>query len=163
LKWNNIWSEYILFENLLSLLLFGTFLIPILLILLIKKRIIKYTLLGIFLLLLALAWFPIMFSGIFLINDLSTGNGYRKVFEYKLTNNEYFSIYRTPDKGAFGGDYKMYSIDKKLGLGFISRNKLGPDEYKLLQNVHENTEVLIYKQDSIFIDNKLLQGKGDIK
>lgn len=107
--------------------------------------------------------FVIMFLGIFLFNDLIIGNGYRQIYEKELSKNKYFSIYRTPNTGAFGGDYKTYSIDEKLPLEFVKRHFLLQGEYEFHQDIKNNTETIIFGKDTIFVDNKMLDKKGVLK
>ena len=164
LGYNRIYSSFLIFENVLKFLSFLYFIIvPLLLILLIKNKTIKRLLLVIDIVLLVMGSFVIMFLGIFLINDIIIGNGYRHIFERELSKNKYFSIYRTSDAGAFGGDYRVYSIDKKLPLGFVKRHFLLQDEYQFYQDVRNNTEKIIFGEDTIFVDNDLLDKKGDLK
>jgi hypothetical protein len=104
-----------------------------------------------------------MFVGIFAWNDIKTDNGYRKIFEQEIGDNEYFCIYRTPDKGALGGDYRAYTIDNKLALGFIRRRQLRPNEYEVHQNIPKDINTIIYQNDTITYSNKELKGKGQLK
>jgi hypothetical protein len=59
--------------------------------------------------------------------------------------------------------HKAYSIDKKLPLGFVKRYFLLQEEYEFHQDIKNNTETIIFGKDTIFVDNKLLDKKGDLK
>jgi len=157
LKWADIWSNYIIVENILNVVLYLSWIIPILLILLINRKKIKYIFLVIYSLILILLSFPLFFVGTFLFNDLITNNGYSKVYEKELNKREKFVIYITPDKGAFGGSNKMYSLDKKLGFGFVKRKNLDPSEYKLNQGIFTNIDTVYFKKDTMIIDNNKIE------
>jgi len=163
LESNEIHSKYLVVENFMKLLTFFVWIVPILLIFLIKKKIVKYILLTISAILIIINGLFIMFLGTFFINDLFVGNGYRQIFEKKISNDRYFSIYRSPDEGAFGGDSRTYMIDKKLVFGLVKRHSLKPEEYEIHQDIKNKTETIIIEKDTIFVDNKLLKGKGDLK
>ncbi len=163
LERNEIHSKYLVIENIMKLLFFFVWIVPILLTFLIKKKVVKYSLLTIGVILIIINSFSIIFLGVFFINDLFVGNGYRQIFEKKISNNTYFSIYRSPDEGAFGGDFRTYTVDRKYFLGFVKRHSLRPEEYEIHQNIKDKTETIIIEKDTIFVDNKLLIGKGDLK
>jgi len=163
LEKNEIHSKYLIVENLLKLLFFFVWIVPILLIFLIKKKLVKYVLLTISAILIIINGFFIFFLGMFFINDLFVGNGFRQIFEKEISNNTYFSIYRSPDEGSFGGDYRTYTVDRKFLLGFVKRHQLNPEEYVINQDIKNNSETIIIGRDTIFIDNKLLKGKGNLK
>jgi len=121
-------STNITFENnsIHSSLILGFFLTPLLGIFwltYIRKTWIKTIsiLLYIFLLLpfYAVSSLAIIFttSDVFSMNN----NGYRAIFEKPFENNRSLIVYRTPDKGAFGGDFIDVALVKRLGLGLIDR------------------------------------------
>ena len=153
LKWGNIWSHSILFENIQSLIIFfGSIIIPVLAIILIKRKLIRYILLTILFFGIILLAFPLTFVGMFLISDLKTGNGFQKIHEQPLNEKDKFVIYITPDKGALGGSNKIYSVDRELIWGFHTRKRLKPDEYNLIQSREPRIDTIFYRNETIIID-----------
>lgn len=67
----------------------------------------------------------------FTFNDIMINNGFRPVFESDLRDGRYLVIYRTPDLGAFGGDYIAAATVRKLFPGLIKRDFL-PKESRVV-------------------------------
>jgi hypothetical protein len=125
---------------------------PVLAIILIKRKLIRYILLTILFFGVIILAFPLTFVGIFLINDLKTGNGFQKIHEQTLNEKDKFVIYITPDKGALGGANKVYSVDRELFWGFHKRKRLKPDEYNLIQSREPRIDTIFYLYETIIID-----------
>ncbi len=163
LEHNEIHSRFLFIENVMKLLTFFVWIVPILLIFLIKKKIVKYILLSISAIVILINSYFILFLGMFFINDLFIGNGYRQIFEKKISGNKFFSIYRSPDEGALGGDYRTYTVDTKYIFGIVKRHELSSNEYSLQQDIKNNCETIIIGNDTIFVDNTLIEKKGNLK
>ena len=99
-----IHSKNLFLENLFGLLIFFSWIIPLLLLFLIQTKFLRNILLAIYSLLIILSSPIILFVGMLVIDDFIIGNGFRQIFEKEISDNKFFSIYRTPDQGALGGD-----------------------------------------------------------
>jgi hypothetical protein len=153
LGWNSIWNHSVRFHTIKNVITFFSWIIiPILAILLIKRQILRYVILTIYSVILILLAFPLTFVGFFLINDLKTNNGFQKIHEQALNENEKFVIYLTPDKGALGGLNRIFTIDRELIWGFHKRKRLKPGDYKLIQSREPSVDTIFYRNDTIVID-----------
>jgi len=158
LEKNEIYSSYLIVENIRKLVFFFVWIVPILLITQLKKNIIKDILLIISFILFLVNSESIVTIGISYVKDLYIGNGYRQIFEKKLPNNTYFSIYKSPENTfPEGGSFEVYTINTKYILGFIKRHSLNKKEYEVQQNIPNKSELFIIGKDTVFVDNKLLQ------
>ncbi len=75
--------------------------------------------------LLSFALYTVSFLAIlFTVNDVikMNNNGYRAIHEIPIGEDSFIVIYRTPDTGAFGGDFIDTALVKKIGLGIMSRD-----------------------------------------
>lgn len=104
-----------------------------------------------------------MFIGFFAWKDILWDNGYRKIYEQQIDDNQYFCVYRTPDKGAFGGDWIEYTIDNKLILGFVRRRELRTAEYEIHQNIPDGINTITYQGHTITYKTAEVWHKGDLK
>ncbi len=148
----DIYSTIILLENIYKLLLLFVWLIPLAYIFYIKDKIIRYLLIVLCSVLGIYCIGMLSFLSMFLINDLFTGNGYKQIFNTKLKNNTIFSIYKSPDMGALGGNWTIYSIDKKIIPGLVHRRKLNYKDYILSKDYIHNTERIIIGLDTITLN-----------
>ena len=46
---------------------------------------------------------------------------------------------------------------------FVERHELHSNEIDILSDENNNFETIIYNQDTIFVDRRLLVGKGDLR
>ncbi len=122
-------STNITFENntLHSTLILGFFLVPLLGIFwltFIKQNLIKFISLTIYILLLLPFYAVSSLAIIFTANDVFSmnNNGYRAIYETPIENSRSLIVYRTPDKGALGGDFIDVAVVKRIGLGLVDRD-----------------------------------------
>jgi len=153
----DIYSNSLLVENIKNLLFGFAWIVPIILILLIRKKVIKYILLAVSAILIIFKGVYLFFLGVFLVNNLIDGNGYKQLFEKEISNNKYFSIYECPDESDFEGSNKLYAIDKKLPLGFVKRQPLNVEEYEFHQGLKNRTDIVLFGRDTISVDNKIVE------
>ncbi len=85
----DIYSSSLLVENIKNLLFGFAWIVPIILILLIRKKVIKYILLAFSAILIIFKGVYLFFLGVFLVNILIDGNGYKQLFEKEISNNKY--------------------------------------------------------------------------
>ncbi|MFB6344021.1 hypothetical protein ACE1ET_20040 [Saccharicrinis sp. FJH62] len=150
----DIWSEYIIVENLLNIITYFGWILPFLLISIIKIKALKYSLFLLYSFVLIVFSFKLLFLGIMFFNDLMTSNGFEKVYEKTLNNKETFAIYKTPDSGAMGScSSTIYCIQKNLFLGFVKRYSLNESEYELKQGIYSKIDSIFYQNDTIIFDN----------
>ncbi|MDP2362529.1 MAG: hypothetical protein Q8M94_02035 [Ignavibacteria bacterium] len=159
----NIFSKYLFFENLTTLIQLNIWFVPFLLIFLIRKKINRIIALSTSAVLLIILSPFIFILNIWGIDNLLIGNGYRKIYEKEISNQQYFSIYRSPDEGALGGDLKVYAIDNKLPLGFVKRDLLSIGDFDLSHNYRINIDTVIFNNDTIIVHCDKLIGKGDLR
>lgn len=160
---NGIHSEFRVVEPIINLLIYLFFVFsPFLVILpIIKTKDSKNKLLD-FAIPIFLIGSPIiiLFFSILVIDICYGKPSISKIFEQKLSNNNYFCVYLTPDYGAWdtGVSQEVYSIDNKLPLGIVKSNFLLPNEYKIYHDEKNDTETIKIDNNSIFIDRKSFKG-----
>ncbi|MFV1883764.1 MAG: hypothetical protein ACMZ7B_04705 [Balneola sp.] len=122
-------STNITFENntLDSALLLGFFTVPLMGIFwltYIKQTWIKAVSILVYILLLLPFYAVSSLAIIFTANDVFSmnNNGYRAIFENPIEDDRSLIVYRTPDKGALGGDFIDVAVVKRIGLGLVNRN-----------------------------------------
>ncbi len=121
-------STNITFENntLHSALILGFFTVPLMGIFwltYIKKTWVKAISILVYILLLLPFYTVSSLAIIFTANDVFSmnNNGYRAIFETPIEDDRSLIVYRTPDKGALGGDFIDVALVKRIGLGLIDR------------------------------------------
>lgn len=159
--WIEIYNSNIFFENILKLFVGFAWIVPILLIFLIKEKLVRYILLASVMIILFVCglWSLLFIVDAWVMNDLLTGNGFNQIYEKKISDNRYFSVYITPGMGGLGGSWDMYTIDKKLPFGFVNRHKLTNAEFKCERGSKLNTEIIIIGKDTVTIDSDLIEKK----
>ncbi len=161
---NEIHSKFLIIESCLRFLWFlYVVYVPFVLVFFIRNKLVKTILLLIGLFFVFLGSLMVAFVGVVMVDDVVKGNGFRQIFEKEISGNVYFSIYRSPDQGAMGGDHRMCSVDRKFPLGFVKRHFLLSSEYYSVRDTGLNTETFFVGQNTIFVDYEQLKGKGDLK
>ena len=122
-------STNITFENntLHSALILGFFTVPLMVffwLTYIKQTWVKVVSILVYILLLLPFYTVSSLAIIFTANDVFSmnNNGYRAIFETPIEDDRSLIIYRTPDKGAFGGDFIDVAVVKRIGLGLVDRD-----------------------------------------
>ncbi|WP_324672168.1 hypothetical protein [Hymenobacter sp. GOD-10R] len=118
-----VYSTSILINQLFSVYKLFIVFIPLLFIFSISRTKLKIVLSALYSALLILVSPALLLASAFIIGDLGTNNGLRKVYEYKLSDGYLFSIYRTRNEGALGGNDLIIYKEKKLTPGIIYRTK----------------------------------------
>lgn len=84
--------------------------------------------------------FYISFFLVFLIrlNDVINlnNNGFRAIYQVPIDNNKRIVIYRTPDRGGFGGDFIDEALVNDIGFGLIKRNFSNEINYEYRYSEH---------------------------
>lgn len=150
-----------------SLLHLGFFLVPLLpLVWFIKIpktviRIFAYVLYVVFLIPLYLVS---SLAILFTLNDVlsNNNNGFRRIYEKPLNNKETLVIYRTPDKGALGGDFIKPAKVRKILPGIISRKVLWDTQIRYSPRIDSNY-IKIEGKRVYLPDNYFLWSKGKLK
>ena len=122
-------SSNLTFENnnLNNALTLGFFIVPFLVIYwftFIRIRRLKLIVISVFSMILIPFYAISSLAIIFIANDVFTmnNNGFRAIHEIPIDDNRNIIVYRTPDKGALGGDFIDVALVKRLGFGLINRD-----------------------------------------
>lgn|SRR5574337_1129534 len=146
-----------------NILTFGSFfvpLMPIVWLLYIKLKWLRVSVLVIYCACLVPLYFYSLLLIMFTFNDITINNGFRPVFEADLRDGGYLVIYRTPDLGAFGGDYIAAARVRKIFPGLIKREFL-PKESRVVNLEEPDYVQLNNKRIEIPKEDELRQ-KGNI-
>jgi hypothetical protein len=124
-----IHSTSILLNQLFNIYRLFIVFVPLLFILSIPVTKLKVILSALYSALLLLASPALFLASLFIIGDLGTNNGLRKVAEYQLPDNYFLVTYRTHDDGALGGNKLVYYKEKKILPGIVYRSKYQDQTY----------------------------------
>jgi len=140
LKSTGIYTTSILFSQLVSIYNLFIVFIPLLLFLLIKNIKLRSILSVAYSIVLFVLSPALLFTSLMIIDDLGTNNGLRKVHEQNLSSGYLFSIYRTHDEGALGGDELVIYKEKILLPGVVYRTQFQNPTLRIEYNHHTKVE-----------------------
>ncbi len=92
----------------------------------------------------------ILFANLALIGIMFSDVGSNQIYEKEISNKQYFSINR---KG--GGNY--FAIDTKLHLGFVKRHELTGKDFEIFHDYQNNLDTIIISNDTVIVDRKLIE------
>ena len=120
---------------------------PIILLLYIKKKILRFPLVFLYAIAFVLVFPTILLGSLFVHGDLN--NGWRLVYESPIDEKTFLGIYRTTDLGALGGDDLAAAIVTPVFPWLIQREVLF---FNIVEDFPGNGELPI----SISVDGKHL-------
>lgn len=151
-------------DNIISLGSFIFPLMPFLWFLFIKQRIIKVVLYVTYICCLIPLYLTFSLAILFTLNDVITnnGNGFRPVFEINTGSEERLVMYRTPDKGALGGDFIVPYVVHNIMPGIISRKPA--DDFFWKRNYSDGSQCIEFNGVTYRIPgDDVLRTRGNLK